>query len=40
MFFNVAYLNYKTLLLNINSKSVFRTQSNIHGATFLLRKGP
>ena len=33
----LAYLNYKTLLLNINFKAVFRTQMNIYGATFLLR---
>ena len=36
----LAYPNHKTLLLNINFKGVFRTQTNIYGATFLLRKAP
>ena len=35
-----AYLNYKTLLLNINFKGAFRTQSNMYRVTFLLRKAP
>ena len=39
-YLTLVYLNYKTLLLNINFKGVFRTQSNIYGATFLLRKAP
>ena len=36
MFIMRAYLNYKTLLLNINFKGVFGTQTNLYGATFLL----
>ena len=39
-FLMLTYLNYRTLLLNINFKGVFRTQSSIYGATFLLRKAP